>query len=827
MSHLSERPEVAEVGKALPHESAALHVTGQALYTDDLVIRTKDVLHAWPVQAPHAKARILRLEVAPAYDVPGVVRVLTAADVPGVNDAGVKHDEPLFPDEVRFHGHAVCWVLGETLEAARLGAAACEVDYEPLPSLITVKEAIAAGEFQGAQPTVARGNVATGFETSAHVFSGELEFAGQEHFYLETHCALAHVDEGGQVFVQSSTQHPSETQEIVAHVLGLHNHEVTVQCLRMGGGFGGKEMQPHGFAAIAALGSILTGRPVRLRLNRTQDLTMTGKRHGFHADWRVGFDADGRIEALEATLTADGGWSLDLSEPVLGRALCHIDNAYWIPHIRVSGRIAKTNKTSQTAFRGFGGPQGMIVIEDILGRCAPQLGIDPAELRRRNFYRSVDGVEQTTPYGQPVRHSDRLDAVWQGVLDSGDIARRQDEIARFNADHDDRKRALAITPVKFGISFNLTAFNQAGALVHVYKDGSVLINHGGTEMGQGLHTKMLQVAATSLGIPLSKVRLAPTRTDKVPNTSATAASSGADLNGGAVKNACEQIRSRLEQVAATGLGVSPADVRFVDGEVRAIGQAGPGLPWDEVVRTAYFQRVQLSAAGYYRTEGLHWDSTVMRGSPFKYFAYGAAAAEVEVDGFTGAYATRRVDIVHDVGDSLSPLVDIGQIEGGFVQGAGWLTLEDLRWDESDGPTRGRLATQAASTYKLPSFSEMPQDFRVTLLERAHEDGVVYGSKAVGEPPLMLAFAVREALRDAAAAFGPVGTSVDLASPATPEAVWTALTEARLGHDAGHMVEGGLGEVPAQPDPEAPLRLPDSEVEQVPPRLPDPHQLSEA
>jgi len=814
MSHLSQRPEVPpdvqQVGRAVPHESAALHVTGQALYTDDLVVRTKDCLHAWPVQATQAKARITRLDVDPAYAVSGVVRVLTAADVPGVNDAGVKHDEPLFPDEVRFYGHAVCWVLGETQEAARLGAGAVVLDLEPLPALVTVREAIAAEEFHGAQPTVERGDLAAGLEASAHVFSGELEFAGQEHFYLETHCALAQVDEGGQVFVQSSTQHPSETQEIVAHVLDLPSSEVTVQCLRMGGAFGGKEMQPHGFAAIAALGSILTGRPVRLRLNRTQDLTMTGKRHGFHAEWRVGFAEDGTIQALESTLTADGGWSLDLSEPVLARALCHIDNAYWIPHISVSGRIARTNKTSQTAFRGFGGPQGMLVIEDILGRCAPLLGLDPAELRRRNFY--AEG--QTTPYGQPVRHPERITAVWEQVHETGELGRRREEIARFNAEHRHVKRALAITPVKFGISFNLTAFNQAGALVHVYKDGSVLINHGGTEMGQGLHTKMLQVAATTLGVPLHRVRLAPTRTDKVPNTSATAASSGADLNGGAVKNACEQIRARLEQVAASGLSVSAADVRFVDGEVTALGRTGVDISWEEVVRTAYFQRVQLFAAGYYRTEGLHWDSSIMHGSPFKYFAYGAAATEVEVDGFTGAYTTRRVDIVHDVGDSLSPLVDIGQIEGGFVQGAGWLTLEDLRWDESDGPHRGRLATQAASTYKLPSFSEMPEDFRVALLDRAHEDGAVYGSKAVGEPPLMLAFSVREALRQAAAAFGPAGTSVDLGSPATPEAVWWALEEARRGHDDGHLVEGKPGHRPDPTDPDAPVRMPESEVAQT-------------
>jgi xanthine dehydrogenase large subunit len=802
MSDLATRPESPAVGIAVPHESAVLHVTGAALYTDDLIYRTKDLLHAYPVQTSHAHARITSLNAEPALAVPGVVRVLTAADVPGVNDAGVKHDEPLFPPEIMFYGHAVCWVLGETLEAARLGAAAVEVEAETLTSYISVTEAIDARSFQGAQPQVARGDVDTALAEAERVFSGEFEFSGQEHFYLETHAALAHVDEAGQVFIQSSTQHPSETQEIVAHVLGRRNSEITVQCLRMGGAFGGKEMQPHGFAAIAALGAILTGRPVRLRLNRTQDLTMSGKRHGFHADWRVGFDADGHLLALEATLTADGGWSLDLSEPVLARALCHIDNAYWIPHARINGRIAKTHKTSNTAFRGFGGPQGMIVIEDILGRCAPLLGIDPMELRQRNFY--VAG--QSTPYGQPVRHPERLQAVWGETITAGDLRERLRQVEEFNATHEHVKRGLAMTPVKFGISFNLTAFNQAGALVLVYKDGSVLINHGGTEMGQGLHTKMMQVAATTLGIPLERVRLAPTRTDKVPNTSATAASSGADLNGGAIKNACEQIRDRLLSVAGAVLRINANDVRIVDGVARPLSASDKTfVNWDELVRTAYFQRVQLSAAGFYRTEGLHWDSTVMKGSPFKYFAYGAAATEVEVDGFTGAYRTLRVDIVHDVGDSLSPLIDLGQIEGGFVQGAGWLTLEDLRWDTSDGAGRGRLETQSASTYKLPSFSEMPETFNVTLLRDATEAGAVYGSKAVGEPPLMLAFSVREALRQAAAAFGEAGTSVNLASPATPEAVFWAVEQARdqaAGDTRGDVIEGFPGRVPPDLGPNA-------------------------
>ncbi|MDC5697541.1 xanthine dehydrogenase molybdopterin binding subunit [Intrasporangium calvum] len=754
MSALSQRPDDAAVGLTVPHESAALHVTGAALYTDDLVGRFRDVLHAHPVQAPHAHARISRLDPTPALHVPGVVRILTAADVPGLNDSGVLGDQPLFPAEVMHHGQAVCWVLGETLEAARRGAeaiAASGVDYDPLPSVITVREAMAAGSFQGADRHVQRGDVETALHDAAQVFTGETEFAGQEHFYLETHASLAVVDESGQVFVQSSTQHPSETQGIVAHVLGVPDHAVTVQCLRMGGGFGGKEMQPHGFAAVAALGATLTGRPVRVRLTRAQDVTMTGKRHGFHAAWRVGFDAEGHFTALEATLTSDGGWSLDLSEPVLVRALCHVDNAYFIPNVSVRGRIALTHKTSQTAFRGFGGPQGMLVIEDIIGRCAPQLGLEPHELRRRNFYTAG----QTTPYGQEVRHPDRLVRAWDTIAESAELDTRRAEIATFNASHATAKRALAVTPVKFGISFNFTPLNQAGALVHVYKDGSVLINHGGTEMGQGLHTKMIQVAATALGVPLHRVRLAPTRTDKVPNTSATAASSGADLNGGAVKDACEQIRARLDAV-----------------------DDGAGLAWEDLVAKAYLARVQLWAAGFYRTEGLGWDAATMHGHPFKYFAYGVAAAEVEVDGFTGAYRTRRVDIVHDVGDSLSPVVDVGQIEGAFVQGAGWLTLEDLRWDEGDGPDRGRVTTQAASTYKLPSLSEMPEVFNVTLLPDAHEDGAVYGSKAVGEPPLMLAFSVREALRQAAAAFGPPGVSIDLASPATPEAVYWAIELAR-------------------------------------------------
>ena len=778
MTSLSQRPADPIVGETHYHESALEHVTGRALYTDDLGGRLTNLLHAYPVQSTIAHAELKSVDTSAAYEIPGVVRVITAEDIPGVNDQGTRDDEPMLPvDEIMFYGQPIAWVFADTLEAAKEGAAHVSVEVEELPSLITIQDAIEAESFQGLQPVINKGDLEGGFQLAEHVFTGEFEFAGQDHFYLETQASLAQIDENGQLFINSSTQHPTETQDIVAQVLGVPAHEVTVQVVRMGGAFGGKEMQSHGYAAVAALGATLTGRPTRVRLNRTLDMTMTGKRHGFHASWKVGFTQDGKIIALDATLTSDGGWSMDLSVPVLTRALCHIDNGYWVPNIRVHGRIAKCNKTSQTAFRGFGGPQGMLVMEDLLGRVAPKLGLSPAELRRRNFY----SEGQDTPYYQPVRHADRLETAWDQVISTADIEARQAAIAEFNARNTYVKRALAMTPVKFGISFNLTAFNQGGALVLVYKDGSVLVNHGGTEMGQGLHTKMLQVAATSLGVPLSMVRLAPTRTDKVPNTSATAASSGTDLNGGAVKDACDQIQARLAQVAAGLLGVPAHEVRFNRGVVSGLSTTKT-VDWQELITVAYMQRIQLSAAGFYRTEGLYWDLANMKGEPFKYFVYGVSASEVEVNAFDGSYELRRVDIVHDVGDSLSPLIDIGQIEGGFVQGTGWLTLEDFRWETSDGPGRGRVATQGASTYKIPSLSEMPEVFNVELLDKAHEDGAIYGSKAVGEPPLMLAFSVREALREAVAAFGAPGTSVDLASPATPEAVFWAIESVRNQQD---------------------------------------------
>ncbi len=756
------------VGKAVSHESAREHVTGAALYTDDLGVRFQNLLHAYPVQAPHAHARVLKLNTAPALEVPGVVRVLTAADVPGENDTGPgRRDEPLFPSEIMFHGMWVAWVLADSEEAARLGAARVSAQYEPLRAVVTLEEAIEQHSVHTEPAGVRRGDPEAALKSAANRLEGEFFVGGQEHFYLETNAALALLDESGQLLVHSSTQHPTETQEIVARVCNLPKHAVTVQCLRMGGGFGGKETQANVWAAVAALGALHTGRPVRVRLSRTLDMTFTGKRHPFLGRFAVGFDDTGKLEALSLELFSDGGWSLDLSEPVLLRAILHADNAYHLPHVAVTGTVCKTHKTSQTAYRGFGGPQGMIMIEEILTRVAHTLKLPPEVVRERNFYAQGD----TTHYGQPVKDAERIGRIWSELKVSSEFERRRTAIAAFNSSHTDSKRGLAITPVKFGISFNATFFNQAGALVLIYKDGSVLVNHGGTEMGQGLHTKVLQIAAQTLGVTYESVRLAPTRTDKVPNTSATAASSGTDLNGAAVRNACETLRARLAAVAAQTFRVHADDIVFADSRVFVIGAPEKDMAFKDVVQSAYMQRVQLFSDGFYRTPEIHWDKQNWRGIPFYYFAYGACVAEMEINRFTGEYTLRRVDILHDVGDSLSPLIDQGQIEGGFVQGMGWLTLEELLWNPD-----GRLATGGASTYKLPSLHELPETFNVSLLTRASQPGVVYGSKAVGEPPFMLAFAVREALKDAIHAFNP--GVVELKSPATPEAVYWAL-EARF------------------------------------------------
>jgi len=759
-------------GQSVPHESARGHVTGEALYTDDLVGRFPQLLHAWPVMAPHAHALVTRLDASGAMAEAGVVATLTRDDVPGQEHPG----EPLFPSEVMFHRQAVAWVLGESLEAAQRGAARVTVEYQALPAILTIEEAIAAGNFHSGP---LRLKVTPGPEGTplppACTLTGELRIGGQEHFYLETQCAIAWIDESGGVALHSSTQHPSETQDEVARVLGLPRHQVTVECLRMGGAFGGKEVQANPWAAVAALGAWKTRRPVRVRLPRVLDMVLTGKRHPFLARFEAGFQPDGRFESLKVALYSDGGWSLDLSEPVMWRAMFHFDNAYFLPSVEIAGFVCRTHKTSQTAFRGFGGPQGMLVIEDILDRAARTLGLPPEVVRERNFYREG----HNTHYGEPVKDAARIHTIWRQLLESSGFTARREETARFNAAHPHRKRGLAITPVKFGISFTATFFNQGGALVLLYRDGSLQVNHGGTEMGQGLHTKIRQIAAASLGVPLEAVRIMPTRTDKVPNTSASAASASTDLNGAAVADACRQLTTRLRPIAGAMLGCPPEAVRFEDGWAHTQGDTVQRYPLAQVVEAAYRQRLPLFAQGYYRTPGIHFDQKTGQGSPFHYFAYGAAVTEVEVDGFTGGHRVLRVDILQDVGDSVSPLIDRGQIEGGYVQGLGWLTLEELLWD-----AEGRLATNGASTYKLPAWSEMPEVFEVAFLERASEPGVIFGSKAVGEPPLMLAISAREAIRDAIAAFGAggAGSVVLLDSPATPERVFWAVKEARAARE---------------------------------------------
>lgn len=766
------------VGKALSHESALLHVTGRATYVEDLATRTANIAYAWPIASPHARAHVRQVDFGEALTMAGVLCCLGAGDVPGENDVGpVRHDEPLFPAEVGFCGQPVAWVVGETLELARLAAERVHITYDPLPALTSIAAAIAADSFHAvghsdAAPVAAermrRGEPDRELSSAPERLEGELFINGQEHFYLETQAALALPEEAGAVFVHSSTQHPAETQEVVARVLGIAKHLVTVQCLRMGGAFGGKETQANTWAAVAALAANKLQRPVLVRLTRSQDMTMTGKRHPFFARFRAGFSKEGRLCALLVDLFSDGGYSLDLSAPVLGRAMFHIDNCYLLPHVEVTGRICKTHTVSHTAFRGFGGPQGMLFIEEVMDRIARQLSLPPHVVRERNFYRPGD----ETHYGQVVKDADRIGRIWEELKASSDFGARLAEISARNALHPHEKRGLAITPVKFGISFTTAFFNQAGALVLIYRDGSVQVNHGGTEMGQGLHTKMLQVAADSLGVTLEALRVMPTRTDKIPNTSATAASSGSDLNGAAIKAACESLKERLCQVAARHFGVPACEIVIQMGRVFPSTKPEIAIAFSETVEQAYLQRIPLFSTGYYKTPNLHFDRESGKGTPFHYFAYGAAVSEVIVSGFTGQYRILRSDVLHDVGDSLSPLVDRGQVEGGFIQGIGWLTTEELVWND-----RGAFLSNGASTYKLPSLGECPATFNVGLLKRAAEPGVVYGSKAVGEPPLMLALSVREALKAAIAEFGSSGV-VELASPATPEAVFWAIERAR-------------------------------------------------
>lgn len=770
--------DVEDSSRSLPHESGAGHVTGEARYVEDTALR-RSMLEIWPLLSPHARATIREIDISAAEAMPGVKCVLLAKDVPGQNNVGpTRHDEPALADgAVFYHGQVVAVVVGTDKRLCRQAAEAIRVEYEPMAPILGIEKAIAAESYHTDPHRLARGDVDAALEASPRLLKGDFSFGGQEHFYLESHAAWAECVDDGGVHVASSTQHPTEIQTIVAEVLGIPRNLVVVEAPRMGGGFGGKETQGNLWASLVALAARKTGHPVRVQLDRDVDMMVSGKRHPFRAEFDIGYDDEGRLLAARIHLVSDGGWSLDLSQPVTDRALYHLDNSYYIPAMEFTGRVAKTNTTSHTAFRGFGGPQGMLVIEEIIGRIAGRLGLPPEEVRRRNFYHG-EGETNTTHYGQPIENN-RLERVWGELLKSSSFAERRAEIDGWNHEHATVKRGLAITPVKFGISFTFTPYNQAGALVLIYRDGSVQVNHGGTEMGQGLQTKILGIAMRELGLPPDRIRTMATRTDKVPNTSATAASCGSDLNGAAVADACRQILARLAPLAAKMLEVKAGnlvredEIVWKDGKACWLTDESISIPFEHLTERAYMERISLAASGYYRTPIIHWDWNVGKGHPFHYYAFGAAVSEVEVDSATGMMQVRRVDILHDVGRSLNPGVDRGQVEGGFVQGMGWLTSEELLWNDA-----GRLLTHSASTYQIPAFSNAPTDFRVKLLEEADQPRTVGQSKAVGEPPLMLAISVREALRDAVSAMREPG-EVTLGSPATAEAIYRAMHQERF------------------------------------------------
>ena len=761
----------ARVGISRPHESAHLHVAGEATYTDDLP-ELAGTLHCALGLSPVAAGRLTGLALDAIRAMPGVVDVLTAADIPGANDCGsIVHDDPLLCDgEIRHLGQPLFAVIARTrIEARRAAARAKEAaQVEPAEPVLTPQQAHARGQY--VVPPMHLRRSAQGIEVRAaidaapHRLKGELDVGGQEQFYLEGQISYAIPKEGGTMHVHCSTQHPSEMQHLIAHALHLHSNEVHVECRRMGGGFGGKESQSGLFACIAAVAASKLRRPVKLRPDRDDDFMITGRRHCFWYEYEVGYDDEGRILGAEITMVSRAGHSADLSGPVMTRALCHFDNAYWLPEVAMHGFCGKTNTQSNTAFRGFGGPQGAIAIEYILDSIARQLQQDPLAVRRANFYGTA--THNITPYLQPVRDNVIHELVDQLEERSSYQARRA-AIAAFNATSPVLKRGLALTPVKFGISFNVKHFNQAGALVHVYTDGSILVNHGGTEMGQGLNTKVAQVVAHELGVDFARVRATATDTSKVANTSATAASTGTDLNGKAAQDAARQIRERLAACAAARHGGAAEDVRFANGQVTV---AGKTISFETLVGEAYLDRVQLWSDGFYATPGLSWDREKMQGNPFYYFAYGAAVSEVVVDTLTGEWKLLRADVLHDVGRSLNPAVDIGQVEGAFIQGMGWLTTEELVWH----PQSGKLTTHAPSTYKIPTANDCPPVFNVRLFDGPNVEDSIHRSKAVGEPPLLLPFSVFFAIRDAVSAAGGHRSNPPLQSPATPESILRAI-----------------------------------------------------
>jgi xanthine dehydrogenase large subunit len=753
---------------AIAHDSAEKHVAGEALYIDDLP-EPAGLIHLFVGQSTRAHARVTRLDLSAVRAAPGVVTVLTAADVPGRNEIGpVMNDEPLLPEGVvRYLGQPLFAVAAETLPKARAAAALAVVEYEDLPPLLTIEAARAANSLIEDSQVMRLGDAQAAIASAPHELSGRLAIGGQDHFYLEGQVALVLPGEDGDLHVWSSTQNPTETQHLIARCLGLRDNAVTVEVRRMGGGFGGKETQSVHYAALAALAVARTGRPAKVRLDRDDDMVMTGKRHAFVSDWRVGFGDDGVLRGAAFELASRCGHSADLSIAINDRAMFHSDNAYCLQAAEIVSHRLRTNTVSDTAFRGFGGPQGMMGIERAMDAIAWRLGKDPLDVRLANLY-GVSG--DLTPYGQTVTDSVAFELMTE-LEAACDYRARRAAVAAWNAGNEVLKRGLSLTPVKFGISFTANHLNQAGALVHVYTDGSIHLNHGGTEMGQGLNIKVAQVVAHEFQVPLEAVKISATRTDKVPNTSATAASSGSDLNGMAAQAAARTIKDRLTAFAAKEFGCKPAEVVFGPDGVQA---AKTALSFTELVRRAYFERISLSAAGYYRTPEIHYDRARHQGRPFYYYAYGAACSEVVIDTLTGENRVTRVDILHDVGRSLNTAVDLGQIEGGFIQGMGWLTTEELVFD-----TEGRLRTHAPSTYKIPTAGDRPEVFNMAIWPRGeNRSATIHRSKAVGEPPLMLAISVFSALTDAVASVAGHRVMPELDAPATPERILAAVEQVR-------------------------------------------------
>ncbi|WP_390867377.1 xanthine dehydrogenase molybdopterin binding subunit [Prosthecodimorpha staleyi] len=760
---LADAAALAVVGRPLVHDSAVKHVQGAAAYIDDIAEPAR-TLQVVPGHAPSAaRGRILSLDLGRVRAASGVVAVLTAADVPGINDCSPSvGGDPVFAEgRILFHGQVVFAVAAETRDQARRAARLAVIEVEVETPAVTVDDALDRNTEVLPPYEFRKGEVASALEASPARTGGTFRIGGQEHFYLEGQAALAVPGEDGDMLVHTSTQHPTEVQHITAKVLGLPDAAVVAECRRMGGGFGGKESQATQWAVIAALVARATGRPAKVRLDRDDDMIMTGKRHDFRVDWEAGHDADGRLTAVDVAFYGRCGYSADLSLGVNDRTMFHADNAYNYPAARIHSRRLLTDTVSNTAFRGFGGPQGTVFAERVMDEIAVRLGLDPLIVRKRNFYAPAG---DTTPYGMPVEDNIIHDLVAE-LERTSDYWARREAVKAFNASSHILKKGLALTPVKFGISFTLIHLNQAGALVHVYSDGSIMVNHGGTEMGQGLYLKVAQVVAEEFGVGIERVKITATTTAKVPNTSPTAASSGSDLNGMAAKIAAGAIRARMAAVVAAEFDVPAGEIRFRDGRVFG-GNASIGFA--DLAKKAYLARVQLSEAGFYKTPEIHWDRPTATGRPFFYFAYGASCTEVTVDTLTGEMRVDRADLLHDVGQSLNPALDIGQIEGAFVQGMGWLTTEELVFDRA-----GRLRTHAPSTYKIPTASDVPADFRTALFESGGcRADTIYRSKAVGEPPLMLANSVLSAVFDALAALRP-GRVPPLHAPATPEAILTA------------------------------------------------------